>query len=176
LVSLKGLRYHANFLSNSEGANMSKVIFMVGAPLSGKSTWIKMRCSETDFDYAVMSRDTMVHIVGQSEDYDVAWRNADQKEVDRKLNQHFEYLTSKGTDFVIDMTNMSKKSRKKWIDRIDKTKYTLEAIVFRVPLETLLERNKQRPGKTIPEHVILNMFAAYEEPTTEEGFSEIVYV
>ena len=30
-----------------------------------------------------------------------------------------------------------------------------------------------RPGKEIPDHVIASMIASWEEPTEEEGFTEI---
>ena len=31
------------------------------------------------------------------------------------------------------------------------------------------------PGKEIPDHVIASMIASWEEPTLEEGFTEIWY-
>lgn len=149
-----------------------KIFFMIGAPLSGKSTYI----SEHYSDLAIMSRDSMVLIVAGIDNYNEAWKVVDQKMVDHHLQQHFEHLLNLKRNFVIDMTNMSKKSRRRWISRIDKKQFDLVAIVLRPPLELLLERNQTRPGKTIPEHIVRSMYAAYEEPTNEEGFSEVIYV
>lgn len=151
-----------------------QAIFMVGAPNSGKSTYIDEHDAYSNFK--IISRDDMVMRLANTKKYDDAWKLVDQKEVDKELRKDFEHCIANGHHFVIDMTNMSKKSRKKWIDGINKELYELRAIVFRTPLETLLERNKQRTGKFIPEHVIRAMFEAYEEPTMEEGFVEVFYV
>lgn len=151
---------------------MKQAIFMVGAPNSGKSTYINKNL----YGLAIVSRDIKVLQLAGTDNYDDAWKKVDQKQVDKMLQEHFEWVTESEQDFVIDMTNMSKKSRKRWLDKIDKSVYEIKAIVFRTPLETLLYRNEQRPGKTIPVNVIHTMFNSYEEPTAEEGFSEIIYV
>ena len=48
------------------------------------------------------------------------------------------------------------------------------AVVFATPEHKELERRlKSRPGKEIPEHVIASMIAGWDEPTEEEGFTQI---
>jgi hypothetical protein len=49
--------------------------------------------------------------------------------------------------------------------------------VFETPSRIeLKQRLDSRPGKEIPWVVIEGMMASFEMPTTEEGFSEIIYV
>jgi predicted kinase len=48
------------------------------------------------------------------------------------------------------------------------------AVVFRTPdEEELARRLANRPGKEIPQEVVLNMINNFEMPTEEEGFAEI---
>jgi hypothetical protein len=50
------------------------------------------------------------------------------------------------------------------------------AVVFRTPkLEVLKERLANRPGKEVPWEVVQGMIDNWEEPTIEEGFTEIWY-
>jgi tRNA uridine 5-carbamoylmethylation protein Kti12 len=52
--------------------------------------------------------------------------------------------------------------------------YYAIAVVFPTPDHAELQRRlASRPGKTIPEGVVEQMIAQYEEPTELEGFREI---
>ena len=52
--------------------------------------------------------------------------------------------------------------------------YEAIAIVFPTPDDTELRRRlKSRPGKVIPQRVIYQMKEHWQDPTLEEGFSEI---
>jgi len=52
--------------------------------------------------------------------------------------------------------------------------YEHVAVVFKTPEhKELMRRLSSRPGKNIPEHVVASMIASCEDPTEEEGFSEI---
>ena len=51
------------------------------------------------------------------------------------------------------------------------------AVVFKTPEPAELARRlASRPGKTIPDHVMLSMLQNYKDPTEEEGFQEIWHV
>jgi gluconate kinase len=51
------------------------------------------------------------------------------------------------------------------------------AVVFRTPEhKELMRRLMGRPGKEIPDHIVASMIASWEDPTEEEGFTEIWYV
>ena len=48
------------------------------------------------------------------------------------------------------------------------------AVVFQADAETLQQRRANRPGKTIPQHVLNHM--KLEMPSLDEGFDEIILV
>ena len=88
----------------------------------------------------------------------------------------------KGSNIIVDRTNMKVSSRSKFTlpclnDSLKR--YTdLTAVVFNQPIEVLLERNKIRfesTGKNIPRVVFYSMIKSYEEPTMEEGFTDIIF-
>jgi predicted kinase len=77
-----------------------------------------------------------------------------------------------GKDIIWDQTSMSIGSRKKKFDMLPA--YEHIAIVFKTPgADELARRLASRPGKNIPEHVISSMINNYDEPTEEEGFTQI---
>ena len=59
------------------------VILLVGPPLSGKTTWINNNFPDT----YVISRDEIVMEVFGSRNYNDAFRNVNQKDVDKVLRQ-----------------------------------------------------------------------------------------
>jgi gluconate kinase len=77
-----------------------------------------------------------------------------------------------GRDIIWDQTSTTVKSRLKKFNMLPD--YEHIAVVFRTPEHTeLMRRLMNRPGKEIPDHVIASMIASWEEPTLDEGFTEI---
>ena len=87
-----------------------------------------------------------------------------------------------GERIYIDRTNLSVKSRKKFIDKLKLHKYEIECVVFpmpgteKLPSDEWNRRLESRPGKSIPGHVLSSMIEYYEPPTLSEGFSEITII
>jgi predicted kinase len=80
-----------------------------------------------------------------------------------------------GRDIIWDQTSTKISSRKKKFNMLPD--YEHIAIVFRTPpAEELIRRLSSRPGKEIPTHVVDSMIEGWEEPTEDEGFTEIWYV
>jgi predicted kinase len=154
------------------------LLFLVGPPLSGKSTFIKELkrfhiVNDLDF-FNIISRDDLVLSISGKTDYDLAWNSVDQKEVDRSLKALVEDLSVRLENVVIDMTNMTDK-RKNYIDKFP-SHYKI-AIVFETDRETLTKRNLERKKKTnkyIPESVIDSMIESYKPPGLTEGFDLII--
>jgi predicted kinase len=150
---------------------MAKCYQLIGVPGSGKSTWV----AEQDWALtcSCISTDKWVEIYA--------------KEVGRTYSEVFvdfmptavdlmakEVVAARemGRDIIWDQTSTTVKSRARKFNMLPD--YEHIAIVFKTPEHTeLMRRLMNRPGKEIPDHVIYSMIASWEEPTVEEGFTEI---
>jgi predicted kinase len=150
---------------------MAKCYQLIGVPGSGKSTWIDTQ--DWALSCAKVSTDKWVEIYA--------------KEVGRTYSQVFvdfmptavdlmakEVIAARemGRDIIWDQTSTTVKSRARKFNMLPD--YEHIAVVFRTPEhKELFRRLWSRPGKEIPEHVIASMIASWEEPTLDEGFTEI---
>jgi len=153
---------------------------LIGPPCSGKSTYIK----ETKANEVIISRDDVLmeygkNRFGKEATYSEIWKQLTelnlQVEVDNYVQMFFKEAVKAKQDIFIDMTNMSRKSRRKWLMNVTKD-YNKKAIVFFTEYNTLIERNKIRSkeGKVIPEKVIDNMIKGFMVPGYDE-LNEIEY-
>lgn len=113
-----------------------------------------------------------------------------------KINGYVQYLlttkieqaVNSDNDIVVDMTNMNKGSRKRALKYLgDKSnEYEKIAVVFKFQgSEDIIKKvasiraqqyRDAGKSKTIGDEVFDMMFKSYEEPTTEEGFDDIIQV
>ena len=145
-----------------------KLHILIGPPLSGKSTWQKENFPEA----SVVSRDdTLMTFFPEGTSYSDAWAKVDQKEVDHVLQAKWQFSKREWDgDIVVDMTNMSRKSRRKWLNGIPRDMEKC-AVVFATPLNELINRNinrKMQENKWIPEEVIMSMLKKFSAPTLDE--------
>ena len=157
--------------------NKPFVILLVGPPLSGKSFYIKEYLKNIDSNVRVISRDELVMEVYGSDDYNTAFKEVNQKDVDRLLDLRLKEVNINKENVIIDMTNMVVNRRVKTL-RYFSDGYYKEVIVFPVlETEEYDRRNKERnvnENKWIPPFVISSMLNSYQEPTLDEGFNKIV--
>jgi predicted kinase len=149
----------------------STITVLVGPPGIGKDTWL----STQYYNGVVISRDQiLVDYVEKNVpglDYSTAWRTlseSDQKEIDRLLQEQFTKSLKSGIDIIVNMTNMSKKSRRKWLLNVPST-YKKRIVCFITSLENVLDRNSKRIGKQIPPFVIEQMVKGFMIPTKDEA-------
>lgn len=135
---------------------------LVGLPCSGKSTYV-----ENNDCGAVLSRDAIIEEMGDGDTYREKWTSVNQKKVDKALFYEKRELISDAKKVTIDMTNMSRKGRRKNMIGFGKT-WKKKAIVFLTDLEEIYERNEARTGKTIPKDVYLRMMKSFSMPSYEE--------
>ena len=148
---------------------------LIGVPRSGKSTWIAQNAN----DQVVISRDTSLVEYAQkkynTKTYSEAFKSLsddDQKAIDTIIGNQFSNAVKAGKDIVIDMTNMSKKSRRKWVSQYGGN---TKAIVFATDMDEISRRNehdRKTIGKFIPQYVIDNMAKNFVFPQYDE-FDEI---
>ena len=153
------------------------VIVLIGPPLVGKSTWIKKNFLEKGKEVNIISRDQILLDVSDSDDYDTAFKNVDQKRVNQLLDSSLKNANNNEDNVIIDMTNMTSKRRRTTLDYFDDN-YNKIAIIF--PLlewNEMIRRNSNRQkeeNKTIPENVLRNMLSSYQPIRDDEGFDRVV--
>jgi len=149
------------------------VIILIGPPLSGKSTWIRNNFPTTD----VISRDEIVMEVYGSRNYDDAFKNVNQKQVDRVLHERLTEANKAKKNVIIDMTHMASKRRRQNLDYFSDDYYKLGVIFPILSEEEYTRRNNKRieeENKNLPMHIVKNMISSYQAVREEEGFNKII--
>ena len=156
--------------------NKKFLILLIGHPLVGKSTFIKNKLNNLDFN--LISRDNIILELSSTNEYNKAWDEVNHKEVDHILNERIDNSIINNESVVIDMTNLTKKRRKGFINRFNG--YYKVGILFDIlPSDEIKSRNEKRnneESKYINESIINTMISSYQIPTKEEGFDKIINV
>ena len=109
-------------------------------------------------------------------------------QVQQLFNKRVKDAIRSNKDIFVDMTNMNKGSRQKAIDFVkdNSDEYYKIAVVFefkgsediikKVAKKRADEYKKKGLSKTIKDEVFDMMFDKYTEPTTDEGFDEIIHI
>ena len=93
----------------------------------------------------------------------------DQKEIDKRVQKKFQTAIKNRENIVINMTNMSKKSRRKWLsDHVIKNQYYKTAVVFIETIECLQARNYADPEKNISVEIIQGFMSRFVYPLLDE--------
>ena len=153
---------------------MPKCYQMIGVPGSGKSTWIRNQIWALGL--TVVSTDTFVedYARAQGQTYNQVFRDYMPTAVDL-MAQQVVFAREHGHSVIWDQTSTTVASRRKKFHMLPD--YEHIAVVFGTPEPAELARRLAgRPGKSIPDHVMLSMLQNLKEPTLEEGFQEIWHV
>jgi tRNA uridine 5-carbamoylmethylation protein Kti12 len=110
-------------------------------------------------------------------DYNEAFKNVDQKEVDRRLLQRLEEAGKFKKSVIIDMTNMTVKRRLATLRNFG-TSHQRITVVFPILSEEEYERRNidrnSKENKWIPPYVIKSMVDSYQPPSSEESYDIII--
>lgn len=143
-----------------------ELIMMIGAPGTGKSTWRKDFMSKDSRDWVIVSSDDEIEaMLKPGETYSSNFQQY-IKPASQKAESKFDQAIKKGANVILDRTNMSRKARRSWLQKLPKH-YTRTAVVFsmdRDELQRSLDARAEKTGKTIPSDVVDNMLRSYEEP------------
>ncbi len=149
------------------------VMMLIGPTLSGKSTYIRNNYPGV----TVISRDEIVMEVYGSRDYNEAFKNVDQKEVDRRLSQRLKEAGESEKSVIIDMTNMNVKRRMATLQNFGPAHQRV-AVIFPILSEEEYQRRNidrnAKENKWIPPSVIKSMIDSYQEPSSEEKYDIII--
>jgi predicted kinase len=158
---------------------VKNMLMLIGLPASGKSTFrsqfesnVRENLGSMEGFY-VMSSDDLVedYALTLGKTYNEVFADEQLRDlIMLEVNTKFDLAVRMGKTIIIDRTNMSVKSRRAYVD----------AMVFARPMTDAAHvewnRRLDRPGKTIPTHVLIDMFRSYVRPTTEEGFDNVIDV
>lgn len=167
--------------------NKIEQIIMVGLPCSGKSTIIK-NVLDTDGPWLVYSVDNELEAIAASKGktyddvYDEHFSTA-EAQANAKLEK-FKILRQKQPLLewraIFDQTNLGVKKRARSVRMFSADAGKVVVHCFLPPkdndeMKILRDRNKNRPGKTIPFNVYIKMMRGFVLPTIEEGFADVIY-
>lgn len=144
-----------------------KVTFLIGLPGSGKSTNRLVGSETVPF---IVSRDDIIMRKSYQIEYDKAWKECNQKDVDFVLDAEFK-LSTRYPNVIVDMTNLVRSKRLSRLKLYEG--YYKKAIVFLPDMFLLTERLKGRKCKTIKPEVIDLMIRSFYPPLFDEGWNEI---
>ena len=153
---------------------MQPTLYMlIGLPGSGKSTWTNKLFETESLDAIVLSTDHYVQAWADDEGstYDEVFDKA-IRSATSQLGVWVRHCKKFNISAVWDQTNLTAKSRAKKLQQLPNHRKV--AVVFQADTETLQQRRANRPGKTIPQHVLNYM--KLEMPSLDEGFDEIILV
>lgn len=155
-----------------------KLIILVGLPALGKSTFRKTFLRKNS-SFVVISSDD--YIESKAKEQKKRYSDVFQQEINN-ANNHVKNLFLSSLEnkenIILDRTNLTRNSRKYWIQQATKHNYEIKAIVFELPenptqVGIWADRLTSRKGKKIPAMVMQNMIASYETPELNEGFHQI---
>ena len=155
---------------------MPKLYMLIGVPGSGKSTWYSKFVTEATkgpHNLCYISTDMIIDLVARSQGktYDQVFHD-NIKNAEKMMYESVMDAVQDGCDIVWDQTNLNRKSRAKKLIMIP-DHYEKIAVYFPTP-DDLDQRLANRPGKTIPYHVMKSMLSSLEYPQHDEGF-DVIY-
>lgn len=151
---------------------MPTCYIMVGLPGAGKSTFINNKLN----NIKVHSSDNIIEDFAKAENKTYNDVFSDYiGQATAIFKQNVKDSIQNNETFIVDRTNLTKKSRRSIISQLPKS-YEVVAIVIEVTSYQLQQNLNNRSNKTIPPSVIENFKNIFEFPTFEEGFDRIVHI
>jgi predicted kinase len=145
---------------------------LIGVPASGKSTWRNANAGHAE----IISTDDIIE--HRAKKIGVTYNDVFKdtiKDATKLANKHAYKAFLAGKDVVWDQTNLTKKSRASKLAMVPEH-YQKNAVFFVTPpADEWKRRLNTRPGKSIPENILMGMASSLEEPSLDEGWDSIDY-
>ena len=156
-----------------------RIVILIGAPASGKSTWCDKFLDGVDDEYVVVSSDNEIERLCTEEG--ITYSEGFDRFIGKATNimkQSFSEAVNTNRNIIWDQTNLTIKKRRGILQKLPDY-YIREAVAFEVTLDDLnnrLSKREAETGKHIPKHVVLSMCKNYTPPTVQEGFDKVTII
>ena len=150
---------------------MPTAYILVGAPGTGKSTWVQNQSWRRQCVYVSTDKFVEQHARRTKKTYSEVFDDYMPRAVQR-MSKQVSQAREAEKDIIWDQTSTTVASRAKKFRMLPG--YKMVAVVFTPPEQTEWSRRLlQRPGKIIPPDVLEKMIQEFEMPDEQEGFDEI---
>lgn len=150
------------------------LVVLVGASGSGKSTFTSLHPAFTVVSKDIFLMDFYREHLESSKlnpipefSYDIAWKFAhidNKSKFENYCRAKYTAHVKAGVPIVIDNTNSTRKARRFWITLARDHGYTISSVEFPNALQTLIDRQTTRVGKTVPVDSIKNQYNVISSP------------
>lgn len=141
------------------------LLVLIGLPGSGKST--KAKELAKTYNATIVSSDEF-----RKKEYGEESVQGNNSILFEKIHNEIINLLKEEKKVIFDACNLSHKHRKQLLDKISKLEVNKMCLLFGVPVERCLERNRNRE-RVVPEHVIVRMANNFNVPLWSEGWDNI---
>jgi predicted kinase len=156
---------------------MTIVLIACGIPGVGKTTVLNQNFMENGV--IRLSSDDIIEfrakLVGLT--YDAVFEDSIEHANSAFWNLYEEHLLRKTERIILDRTFVSPKSRKRVLNLARQYGFDVGALSFKLPGTDLehkeWNRRLTRPGKTIPDPILIDMYCSFVPPGHDEGFSHL---
>lgn len=145
------------------------LIVLIGLSGSGKSTYVK----KLDGEFSIVSVDNYFYKRKMKYDFINYNRNI-KKAYSLTIQEMMQYVLEE-KNVVIDMTNLSKKSRRRKTSKFPISKYNHKAIVFLTGEQQISLNLRNRKYKQLNNDILFKQMKQFELPNFDE-FDEIKYI
>lgn len=146
---------------------MAKLIFLIGLPAAGKSSYCESY-KTLNPDAVIVSSDAIrEEVFGDVND------QSHNQEVFNIVEKRCREALKANKEVILDATNLNRKRRINFIKVMPKCE--VEAVVFAIPFEVCCERNESRE-RVVPMSAMERMYKSFQPPHHAEGFNKIEYI
>lgn len=143
---------------------MTKLIFLVGLPGSGKSTYAEELAKE---GFIIHSSDKIREELGDVND------QSKNEEVFVTLHRRIKEDLRNGKNVCMDSTGLNRKKRVAFLRELKRIPCEKVCILIATPFEICKAQNSKR-DRVVPEEVLERMIRSFQMPCCAEGFDDIV--
>jgi predicted kinase len=100
--------------------------------------------------------------------------NLDTLHTRKKEDEEIATCLANGKDFIVDNTNTTRKSRRKYVQTAKLFGVPIRAIYINCPVDLALKRNAPRTGREhVPDNAVRFYYKILQPPSMDEGFDSV---